>query len=86
MSSTRSDWIAVTGVRSFDLDTTETAIPWSIMNDERLSLIAKGLYGRLLSYEGQPLDPYDEALDDLEDIAAAIDQLLGGGYAVRVAR
>ncbi len=86
MSSMRSDWVAVTGVRPVDPDVTQTAVPWSVMHDERLSLTAKGLYGRLLSYQGQPIDPYDEALDDQDDIAAAIDELLASGYAVRVAR
>lgn len=79
-----TDWIAPTGLRLFDPDTTETFVPASAMDDPRLSLVAKGLYGLLLSYQGEPIDPYEDAIEDDTEIRAAIDQLISCGWAVRV--
>jgi hypothetical protein len=86
MTSGSSDWIAPTGVRAVEVDATDTAIPASAMSDPRLSLAAKGLYALLLTYQGQPIDPYDDAIEDEADIRAAIEELIESGYAVRVAR
>lgn len=86
MKSPASDWIAPTGVRSVEADAIDTAIPDSAMSDRRLSLAAKGLYALLLTYQGQPIDPYDDAVEDEADIRAAIDELIECGYAVRVRR
>jgi hypothetical protein len=79
-----SDWIAPTGVRAVELNAPDTATPGSAMNDPRLSLTAKGLYALLLTYQGQPIDPYDGAIEDEAEIRAAIDELVSNGYAVRV--
>ncbi|MFZ4893319.1 hypothetical protein ACL9RL_02595 [Plantibacter sp. Mn2098] len=86
MTSPASDWIAPTGVRAVEVDATDTAITDSAMSDPRLSLAAKGLYALLLTYQGQPIDPYDDALEDEWEIRAAIDELIECGYAVRVKR
>lgn len=86
MTSTATDWIAPTGMRPFDAEATSTATPAAAMNDERLSLAAKGLYALLLSYQGEPIDPYEDAVEDIDDICAAIEELIDCGYAVRVAR
>jgi len=86
MTSGSSDWIAPTGVRAVEADAIDTAIPDSAMSDPRLSLAAKGLYALLLTYQGQPLDPYEDAIEDEADIQAAIDELIVNGYAVRVAK
>ncbi|WP_286299424.1 hypothetical protein [Microbacterium suwonense] len=57
-----------------------------MLNDVELSLAAKGLFALLVASQGQPIDPFDDALEDNADISAAIDELLGAGLAVRVAR
>jgi|GEM_PF-5592534 len=82
--SPTSDWIAPTGVRAGEVDALDTAIPDSAMSDPRLSLAAKGLYALLLTYQGQPIDPFEDAIEDEADIRAAIDALIASGYAVRV--
>lgn len=74
----------MTGLRRFDLSATHTAIPASVMNDPSLSLEARGLFALLLSYQGQPIDPYDDAVEDEADIHAAIEELITAGYAARV--
>lgn len=84
MMSPASDWIAPTGVRAVEPNAVETAIPASAMNDSQLSLVAKGLYALLLTYQGQPIDPYGDAIEDEAEIHAAIDELVAYGYAVRV--
>lgn len=86
MTSGSSDWIAPTGVRAVEVDAIDTAIPDAAMSDPRLSLAAKGLYALLLTYQGQPIDPYDDAIEDDADIRAAIEELVECGYAVRVKR
>ena len=86
MASHASDWIAVTGLHAVDPDATTTLIPGAVMNDLRLSLVAKGLYAALLSYQGQPIDPYEGAIEDDEEIRTAVDELVGAGYAVRLRR
>ena len=63
-----------------------TDIPDEAMSDPRLSLIAKGLYALLLTYQGQPIDPYEDAVEDLTEIRTAVDELIEKGYAVRVIR
>jgi hypothetical protein len=82
----KTDWIAVAGLRAFDPEATATDYPNEIMFDDRLSLEAKGLYGLLLSHQGQPIDPYDDAIEDDEVIAKAIEELIAYGHAVRLAR
>jgi hypothetical protein len=86
MASTASDWVAVTGLHAVDPDATTTLVPEAVMNDSRLSLVARGLYAALLSYQGQPIDPYEDAVEDDEDVRAAIDELVDSGYAVRLTR
>lgn len=86
MTPDTTDWVAPTGVRRLDPEATTTAIPASAMADPRLSLTAKGLYTLLLTYQGEPIDPYEDTIEDVDDIRAAIDELVDCGYAVRVAR
>ena len=86
MASHARDWIAVTGLHAVDPDATTTLIPAAVMNDFRLSLVAKGLYAALLSYQGQPIDPYEDAIEDDEEIRTAVEELVRAGYAVRVRR
>lgn len=80
------DWIAVTGLRRFDPAATHTALPQSVMSDPGLSLEAKGLYALLASFQGQPVDPFIDAIEDNEVVAGAIEELISAGLAVRVAR
>lgn len=82
--SPASDWIAPNGVRAVELDAADTSLPDSAMNDPQLSLVAKGLYALLLAYQGQPIDPYYDAIEDEGEIRAAIEELVASGYAVRV--
>ena len=81
-----TDWIAVTGLHRLEPNATHTAIPADVMNDPNLSLEARGLFVLLLSYRGQPIDPYDGAIEDAATIAGAIDELITEGYAARVER
>lgn len=86
MSSQPSDWIAPTGVRPVEADTETTAIPGDAMRDSRLSLTAKGLLALLLSYNGQPIDPYEDAIEEAAEIDQAVAELISFGYALRIPR
>lgn len=77
-------WIAARGPRAVTDDAEDTAIPYAVLDDPNLSLIAKGMYALVLSYQGQPVNPYEDAIEDAEDIRAAIDELLNAGLVVRV--
>lgn len=63
-----------------------TAILYTVLGDPGLSLIAKGLYALLLSFPGQPIDPYEDAIEDPAEISAGIEELIAAGHAVRVER
>lgn len=54
------------------------------MSGPQLSLAAKGLYALLLTYQGRPIDPFDDALEDESKIRQTIDELIASGDAVRV--
>ncbi len=47
--------------------------------------MARGLYALLLAQQGAPIDPYDDAVESPVDLAAAIEELITAGLAVRVA-
>jgi hypothetical protein len=79
-----TDWIAATGLRAVDSDATSTLVPTGLMDQLDLSLIARGLYALLLVEQGAPVDPFENALDDETEIAAAIEELVAAGLAVRV--
>lgn len=82
-----TDWIAAAGLRLYDPDATTTQIPDDVMQDPDLSLIARGLYaGLLVEKQGRPIDPYEHGLDDDDELAAAIEELLEAALAVRVTR
>lgn len=81
-----SDWIAPTGMRRFEPDAIATDLPDAVMADPQLSLMAKGLYALVLTYQGRPVDPYQGAIEDVTEIRTAIDKLIAGGYVVRVER
>ena len=78
------DWIAATGPRAVSDDPEEAAIPYAVLDDANLSLVAKGLYALVLSYQGQPVNPYEDAIEDAEDICAAVDELLEASLVMRV--
>jgi hypothetical protein len=82
--SPASGWIAPTGVGAVEPNFADTAIPDFAIDDPRLSLMAKGLYALLLTYQGQPIDPSEDAIEDEAEIRAAIGELIANGYAVRV--
>lgn len=86
MSSPQSDWITATGLRAVEADPETIAISDTVLGDPSLSLIAKGLYALLLNYPGQPIDPYEDAIEDPAEISAGIEELIVAGHAVRVER
>lgn len=81
-----SEWIAARGLWPVSADPSELVIPDHVLNDEELSLAAKALFALLVASQGQPIDPYEDALEDTADISAAIDELLEAGLAVRVVK
>lgn len=83
--STNEDWIAATGPRAVSENAEDTAIPYAVLDDPNLSLIAKGLYALVLTGQGQPINPYEDAVEDVEDIRSAIDGLVEAGLVIRVA-
>lgn len=78
------DWVAATGPRLVSDDPEDYAIPEAVLGNAALSLTAKGLYALLLTGRGQPINPYEGAFEDPEDIRAAIDELIHAGLAVRL--
>lgn len=80
------EWIAPTGVRAVSDDAEDTAIPDGVINDPDLSLMAKGIYALVLSYQGKPVNPYEDAFESEEDIREAIDELVSAGLIVRKRR
>lgn len=85
VSERPSDWIAAAGLRAVEADASDVGIPPDILTDQEYSLMAPGLYALLLAQQGQPVDPYEEALESEENLAGAINELLAAGLAVRVA-
>lgn len=87
MSSSLSDWwIAPVGLRAVETDPEFTAIPDSVLADPDLSLMAKGIYALALAYQGQPINPYDDAVENPAKIADALDELVRASLIVRVSR
>ena len=80
-----SDWIAATGPRRVIENPEDTAMPASVLTDPRLSLMAKGLYAVVLAEQGRPINPYEGAFEAVEDIRAAIDELVSAGLVIRTA-
>ena len=78
------EWIATSGPRLVSYDPAGSAIPAGVLSDARLSLRAKGLYALVLAKQGQPINPYEDAFESVEDIRAAIDELVAAGLVVRV--
>ncbi len=81
---TNEDWIAATGPRAVSENAEDTAIPYAVLDDPRLSLIAKGLYALVLTGQGQPINPYEDAIEDVEDIRVAVEELVDARLVVRV--
>jgi len=77
-------WIAATGVWPVHDDIADAVIPDRVLNDPALSLTAKGLFALLVAMQGQPVNPYDDAYESPAVIAAAIDELVSAGLAVRM--
>lgn len=63
----------------------DSAIPDAVMDDPRFSLIAKGLYSLVLAHQGQPINPNEDAIEDVEDVRVAVEELVDAGLVVRVA-
>ncbi|APZ34266.1 hypothetical protein BOH66_08430 [Microbacterium aurum] len=83
VSERPSDFIAATGLRRVVADSADVEISPDVLADQDLSLIARGLYGLLIAEQGRPIDPYDNAYERDEDLAAAIEELIVAGLAVR---
>lgn len=79
-----SEWIAATGPRMVSDDPEDFAIPDAVLSDPGLSLMAKGVYALVLTGQGQPINPFEDPIESIEDIRAAIDELLTSGLVVRV--
>lgn len=79
------EWIAATGPRIVSDAPEDNAISDAVLRDAKLSLIAKGLYALVLTQKGQPINPYEDAFEDVEDIRAAVDELVEAGLILRVA-
>ncbi|MCK3769393.1 hypothetical protein MZK47_06910 [Microbacterium aerolatum] len=84
--STPEEWLAASGPHPMSDDPRDIAIPDAVLNDPALSPAAKGLYALVLSKQGQPLNPYDDAFEDAADIHAAIDELVAAGLVMRVTK
>ena len=82
----KTDWIAPAGIRAVEPGPEFTAIPDAALSDPRLSLTAKGIYGLLLSYQGNPMDPYLDAFEDPEEIRRAVQELIAADLIVRLER
>lgn len=79
------DWIAATGPRAVSNSAENSAIPYAVLDDPRLSLYAKGLYALVLTGHGPPINPYEDAVEDIEDTRVAIRELVDAGLVIRVA-
>lgn len=86
MQAPHADWIAPARLRAVEPDIDDAAIPADLLDSPSLSLIAKGIYALALAHQGQPVDPYDDAVEDARDIAAAIEELIEAGLIVRSRR
>ena len=83
--TTNEHWIAATRPRSVSDTADDSAIPDAVMDDPRFSLIAKGLYSLVLAHQGQPMNPNEDAIEDVEDVRVAVEELVDAGLVVRVA-
>lgn len=48
--------------------------------------LAEAVRTRVRPSEGRPINPYDDAVEDARDIAAAIEEFIEGGLIVRLKR
>lgn len=78
------DWIAPRGLWPLTDSPAGIGMPDHIMNDRTLSLQAKALFALLLAENGKPVNPYEDAYEEPETIAAAIQELVDAELAVRV--
>lgn len=85
MSETE-DWIAVRGPLPLDGNPAGVPIPQTVLSDPNLSLMAKGLFSRLLAEPGVPVNPYEDAYEAEDDIAAAVEELIEADLIMRVSR
>ena len=83
---TSEDWIAATGPRIVGRNSEDVVIPDAVLDDDELSLIAKGLCASVVTAQGQPINPYEDAFEHVEDIRAAVDELVEAGLVMRVLR
>lgn len=80
------EWIAAIGPRIVSDDLQDVAISDAVLGDSELSLMAKGLYALVLTGQGQPINPYEDAFEDVDDIRVAIDELGAAGLVIRIAQ
>ncbi|GEK86615.1 MULTISPECIES: hypothetical protein [Microbacterium] len=80
------EWILALGLRPVSDDPNDSAIPDAVLNGPSLSLTAKALYALVLSTQGRPLNPFEDAFEDSKDIHAAIDELVAAGLVVRTTK
>jgi len=86
VSEQPSDFIAAAGLRRVVDDAADVEISPDVLADQALSLMARGLYALLVAEQGKPVNPYEDAYESDENLAAAIEELIEAGLAVRVAR
>lgn len=84
--SESEDWIAARGVWPLTDEPGGTPIPDHLLADPDLSLMAKGILALALTTQGQPVNPYEDAFEDIEDIRVAVDELIEADLVVRVRR
>ena len=79
-----TDWIAAAGLRAVTATEPSAVLPTAALREANLSPTAIGICLELLAVPGQPTDPYESGLDKPDDVARAIEELVAGGYVVRV--
>lgn len=80
------EWIVATGLWPVHERVADVVVPEHVLADPDLSLIAKGLFTLLVAEQGKPVNPFDDAYEDVADIQGAVDELVDAGLAVRVAK
>lgn len=76
-------WIAATGLRAVG-DERAAELPDHIMRDTKLSLMARGLYALVLSGGGAAVNPFEDAVEPMDDIRGAIDELVAAELVVEM--
>ena len=83
VSERPSDFVAANGLRRVVVDAAEVVISPDVLAVQGLFLMARGPYALVIAEQGRPIDSYDNAYESDEDLAAAIEELIVAGLAVR---